>query len=168
MASIPTAVDDITVRLVAAIILVLTTVALLTSAWWLYAVLAADFTIRAALGPRHSPIARLAGAIRPRLTTPARPTPFAPKRFAATMGAVMTAIAAVLLLLEGSLGAVVGVPALVIGVAMIAFPLLEAALGFCVGCRIFAGLMRLGVIPDDVCLECADISGRTRAALAAR
>jgi len=28
---------------------------------------------------------------------------------------------------------------------------LEAALGFCVGCQIFAVLMRAGVIPQDVC-----------------
>ena len=37
---------------------------------------------------------------------------------------------------------------------------LEAALGFCLGCRVFAVLMRLGVIPDDVCAECNDLSLR--------
>ena len=37
---------------------------------------------------------------------------------------------------------------------------LEAALGFCLGCRIFALLMRLGVIPDHVCEECNDLSLR--------
>jgi hypothetical protein len=32
---------------------------------------------------------------------------------------------------------------------------LEAFAGFCLGCRIFAGLMRLGVIPQSVCERCA-------------
>ena len=33
---------------------------------------------------------------------------------------------------------------------------LEAAFGFCLGCRIFAILMRTGIIPEDVCEDCAD------------
>jgi hypothetical protein len=37
---------------------------------------------------------------------------------------------------------------------------LEAAFGFCLGCRIFAVLMRLGVIPESVCVECNDLSLR--------
>lgn len=45
--------------------------------------------------------------------------------------------------------AVLGVPAA-----------LEAGLGFCVGCRIFAVLIRLGVVPASVCAECADIGLR--------
>jgi hypothetical protein len=37
---------------------------------------------------------------------------------------------------------------------------LEAGLGLCIGCRIFAGLIRLGVVPERICLECADLSAR--------
>jgi hypothetical protein len=37
---------------------------------------------------------------------------------------------------------------------------LEAALGLCIGCRIFAGLMRAGIVPETVCVECADIGRR--------
>lgn len=159
---IPSIVDDITVRLIAAIILVLSTLALLTSAWWLYALLAVDFTLRAVLGPRPSPLARLVGAVRPRIGVAPRPTAFAPKRFAAGIGAVMTLAAATLLLLQPALGAAAGTVALVIGVAMVLFPLLEAAFGFCVGCRIFAGLIRLGVVSEDVCVDCAPSGARTR------
>ena len=36
----------------------------------------------------------------------------------------------------------------------------EAAFGFCLGCRIFALLMRLGVIPETVCEDCNDLSLR--------
>ena len=45
----------------------------------------------------------------------------------------------------------------VIGVVMVVFPLLEAAFGLCVGCRLFSVLMRLGLVPEEVCLDCADV-----------
>jgi len=41
---------------------------------------------------------------------------------------------------------------------MVLFATLEAAIGFCVGCKIFAVLMRLGVVPQEVCEACNDIS----------
>ena len=41
---------------------------------------------------------------------------------------------------------------------LVAAATLEAALGLCIGCKVFAGLMRAGVIPETVCVECADIS----------
>ena len=47
--------------------------------------------------------------------------------------------------------------------ALIAAAGLESILGFCVGCRLFALLMRAGLIPESVCLECADV-GLHRAA----
>ena len=40
---------------------------------------------------------------------------------------------------------------------------LEAFVGYCLGCKIFALLMRTGVIPESVCEECNDIWGRSPA-----
>ena len=37
---------------------------------------------------------------------------------------------------------------------------LESIFSFCVGCRIFAGLRRLGLIPETICTACADIKLR--------
>ena len=37
---------------------------------------------------------------------------------------------------------------------------LEAAFAICLGCRVFALLMGVGVIPESVCEACADISRR--------
>ena len=34
---------------------------------------------------------------------------------------------------------------------------LESALGFCLGCKTFAVLMRLGMVPDDVCESCNNL-----------
>ena len=164
----PAVVDDVTVRLIAAVVLVIGVIALATQQWWLYAVLAVDFSLRAALGPSVSPIARLVQRwIRPAVSAAKRPTAGPPKRFAAAIGAVMTVAATVLWvvgLVTGSTVATAGV--VVIGVVMVLFPALESIFGICVGCILFSGLMRLGVIPEEVCLECADINKRRERLLA--
>ncbi len=165
----PAVVDDVTVRLVAAVVLVVALVALGAQQWWLYAVLAVDFTLRAALGPRASPIARLVTRwVRPAVRAAKRPTAGAPKRFAAAIGAVMTIAATALWLTGVVTGSSFAMPAvLVVGAIMVLFPLLEAAFGLCVGCWLFAGLMRLGLVPEQVCLDCADITRRRTAQQAA-
>jgi hypothetical protein len=161
----PTVVDDVTVRLVAAVVLVVGVVALGAQQWWLYAVLAVDFTLRAALGPRASPIARLVARwIRPAVSAAKRPTAGPPKRFAAAIGAVMTVAATALWLLGLATGSSAAMAVVVvIGAIMVLFPLLEAAFGLCVGCWLFAGLMRIGLVPEEVCLDCADITRRRTA-----
>jgi uncharacterized protein DUF4395 len=158
----PSLVDDVTVRLIAAGVLVVSVAALATGQWWLYAVLAVDFTLRAGWGPQASPLARLVQrAVRPRVAAAPRYTAGPPKRFAAAIGAVMTATATVLGLVSlftGSSGA--GLAVLVIGAVMVLFPALEAVFGVCVGCLLFGLLMRTGLVPEDVCLDCADLTRR--------
>ena len=157
-AHFPRVVDDVTVRLIATVVLVLAVTALALHQWWIYAVLALDFTLRTTLGPKVSPIAQgVQRFVRPRVMAPARPTAGPPKRFAAGIGAALTAAAAVLWVLGVAAPAVVA-----IGAVMIVFPALESALGLCVGCRMFALLMKLGLVPEEICLECADISLRRR------
>ena len=162
----PSLVDDVTVRLIAGVVLALGLVALAAHQWWLYAVLAVDYTLRAGLGPQASPIARLVQRqLRPRLGAAPRYTAGPPKRFAAAIGAVMTIAATVLWLVAatvpGASGA--GAEVWVIGVVMVVFPALEALAGICVGCLAFGWLIRLGVIPESVCVECADITRRAAA-----
>ena len=41
---------------------------------------------------------------------------------------------------------------------------LESAAGYCIGCKLFALLMRVGVVPASVCATCADIGLREHAA----
>lgn len=166
----PSLVDDITVRLIAAVVLVVGAVALGTQQWWLYAVLAADFTLRAALGPDASPVAQLVRRlVRPRIAAAPRPTAGPPKRFAASIGAVMTGAATLLWVLGVATGSPSASAAVVaIGVVMVVFPALEAVFGICVGCILFSGLMRVGLVPEDICVECADITKRAAARSAAR
>ena len=158
----PNIVDDVSVRLIAGLVLALAVVALAAHQWWLYAVLAVDFVLRAGWGPSASPLARLVQQlVRPHLQVPPRYTAGPPKRFAAAVGAVLT-VAATVLWLAGTT-----VPVVVIGVVMVVFPALESLAGICVGCLVFGWLMRVGIIPESVCVECADISRRAAARQAA-
>ena len=45
---------------------------------------------------------------------------------------------------------------------LVVFAILESVLGLCVGCKVFALLMRVGVIPQSVCEECNDLTLRWR------
>jgi hypothetical protein len=163
----PDLVDEITVRWVAGVVLVVGLVALLTGWWALYAVLATDFVLRALFGPARSPIAQLVlRAVRPRLAVAPRPTAGPPKRFAASIGAVMTVAATLLGGVAATTGSTAAATAVfAIGSIMVAFPALEAFAALCVGCVLFSHLIRLGLVPERVCVECADITDRLAARL---
>lgn len=129
------------------------------SGWsWILIPLTYGFMARVLAGPTFSPLARLATqVITPRLRGEHRIVPGPPKRFAQGIGALFSLTASVLLLLD------LTVASRWVAAALAGPAFLEAAFGFCVGCKMFAGLMKLGVIPESVCLECSDISSRLRA-----
>jgi hypothetical protein len=52
------------------------------------------------------------------------------------------------------------VAVVLIGAVMVVFPALEAVFGVCVGCILFGLLMKTGLVPEEVCLDCADLSRR--------
>jgi hypothetical protein len=153
--SFPNPVNEKAARVVAAVVLAVSVVTLATSAYWLLVPLAYGFVARALTGPTLSPLGRLAsGVVAPRLG-PAKPVPGPPKRFAQGMGAAMTTAAAIAALAAGE-------PAIADALlaAMILAAGLEAIFAVCLGCRIFALLMRAGLVPESVCADCADIRRR--------
>jgi hypothetical protein len=157
--SFPHPVNEKAARVVAGGVLALSIVALATSWYWLLAVLAAGFVARVLTGPTLSPLGRLATqVVAPRLGPP-KYVSGPPKRFAQAIGAAMTTTGAVLALGFGLHGA-----ADVLLVAMIAASGLESIFAFCVGCQLFGLLMRAGVVPDEICAECADIWSRPQMA----
>lgn len=150
----PNPVNEKAARVVAGVVAVLATAAIALGLEWMIPVLAYGFVARVLTGPRLSPLGRLASrVVAPRLGAE-RPVPGPPKRFAQGIGAVLT-LAATGLWLAGATTAAW----LLVGAVAVA-AMLEAALGFCLGCRIFTLLMRAGLVPERVCLECADVSGR--------
>lgn len=153
--SFPNPVNEKAARVVAGLVLVVAAVTLLTSAYWLLVPLAAGFLLRVLAGPRFDPFALLATrVVAPRLGPPAH-VPGPPKRFAQAMGVTMTSAAAILALGFGLEGA-----ADVLLVALIVATALESIVALCLGCKVFEVLMRLGVIPDEVCAQCGDIWAR--------
>jgi len=109
-------------------------------------------------GPRLSPLALFATRVAAPRPGPPREVPGPPKRFAQAIGAALSSAAALLAL---GFGLEVVATALVLALAAAAG--LEAAFGICLGCRVFAGLVRAGLIPASACADCADIWSRARA-----
>lgn len=128
---------------------------------WLVGALAVGFLARVLTGPTLSPFGQLATRVlAPRLGAP-KHVAGTPKRFAQGIGLLVTTAATVLL--------AAGYPGgtqLLLAVLVVASGL-EAIFAFCLGCHAFGLLMRIGLIPERVCLECADISARLRADVAA-
>ncbi len=159
--SFPNPVNEIAARTVAAGVVVMGVAFLVTQWQWLLFVLAYGFWARVLTGPKLSPLGRLATqVIVPRLPFPAKNVPGAPKRFAQGMGVAFSTGA-----LVASLAGATPLALVLIGMLVVAASL-EAFAGYCLGCKVFALLMRAHVIPATVCLECADISGRLNAAAA--
>jgi len=152
--SFPNPVNELAARTVAAGVAVLAALALVTGWHWLLVLLAVGFLARTLAGPRFSALGRLAThVVAPRLGMP-RFVPGPPKRFAQSIGLVLTTVAAVT-----AYAGVAVLPSVLVAVLLV-FALLESVLGFCAGCWVFGRLMRLGVIPSTVCEECASVQKR--------
>jgi hypothetical protein len=157
--SFPNPVNEVAARLVAAGVVALAAVELATWHRWLLIPLAYGFVARVLTGPTLSPLGRLVTeVVVPRLPVRPRLVPGPPKRFAQGIGATFSA-AALVAWLTGALG----LSDVLVGMLIVA-ALLESVFAVCLGCKLFALLMRAGVIPDRVCIECADISARARRA----
>jgi hypothetical protein len=154
----PAVVNEKAARVVATGVVLIAAMALATGWLWLAAVLALGFALRAGWGPRFSPLGRLAASVlAPRLGAPQH-VAGSPKRFAQAVGLAFTTGATVALVL----GAPVVATALLATLTL--FAALEACVGFCAGCFVYGYLIRFGVVADDTCVECADISLRRRPA----
>ncbi len=151
----PHPVNEVAARVVAAGAVLLAVGYLVTGHVAVLVLLAYGFVARVLAGPRFSLLGRLATeVVVPRLAVEPRLVPGPPKRFAQGIGAAFTVSA-----LIAHLAGVPGLAQILVGGLAIAASL-EAAVAFCLGCQMFAVLMRAGVIPEEICLDCADISRR--------
>jgi hypothetical protein len=155
----PNPVNEISARLVATGVVAQGVVFLAFRSGWLLLPLSYGFLARVATGPTLSPLGQLVT----RIATPAlerrtgssgRLVPGPPKRFAQGMGVIFTVTASLAWLAGRPVVALVAVGCLLLAAT------LEAVLGVCLGCHVFAHLMRRGVIPPSVCAECADVTDR--------
>ena len=153
--SFPNPVNEVAARTVAAGVVLMAVVALVFELPWMLIPLTYGFWARVLTGPTLSPLGQLATrVVAPRLPWGPKLVAGPPKRFAQAIGATLTTAACIVFLTLGWGAAAWLLAALVVA----AF--LESALGLCLGCKMFALLMRLGVIPASVCEECGDLSRR--------
>ena len=157
----PNPVNEKAARTVAAGVLTLAVVTLvlgtaLDGSWlWLVVLLALGFVARVLTGPKLSILGQLATkVVAPRLGRP-KLVAGPPKRFAQGVGATLTIAATAFL--------AAGYPAVtqaLLGLVIIAAGL-ESIFAYCIGCAVFAVLMRMGLVPETTCAACADITLRS-------
>jgi Domain of unknown function (DUF4395) len=151
----PRTVNEVSARLVAGGVVTQAALWIVTRHPLLLVSLTYGFLARVLTGPRLSPLGQfVTRVVTPRLRVAERIVPGAPKRFAQGIGLACTAAASAAWFL--------GVPTvsvLIIGVLIVAASL-EAFVGFCLGCKIFALLMKIGLIPEDTCEECNNLELR--------
>lgn len=151
--SFPDPVNEVSARLVAGGVVLMSVATITLDQPWFLLVIAYGFIARVLTGPTLSPL----GQFVTRVLTPALPfetkeVPGPPKRFAQGIGVVFSVTAAVL-----ALGFGLTTAAYVVLGGLIFAASLEAFLGLCLGCKIFALLMKVGIIPAEVCERCNNI-----------
>lgn len=151
--SFPDPVNEVSARVVAGGVLLLSILTLALNSPVLRVLLAYGFLARVLTGPTLSPLGQVATRlITPRLGLAPRPVPGPPKRFAQAIGVLFSLGSAGLALGFGlTLAADIVLGALIIAAS------LESLFGLCLGCKAFALAMRAGLVPSDVCERCKDI-----------
>lgn len=150
----PDPVNEVAVRFTAAGVAALALVAVAFQRPEPLVLLAYGFCARALAGPRLSPLALLSTRVlAPRMGGRPRPVPGPPKRFAQTIGAVVSVATVVFYYAAGW-----HLLAFTLAAMMVVLATLEAGFRICIGCMLHAWLALRGVIRSDVCAECADIS----------
>jgi hypothetical protein len=117
------------------------TAGVIDTSWWLLLFTFVMFVWGTTLGPAKHPYGLFfRGVIRPRLQAPEYLEPEAPPRFAQGVGLLVSGVGLSLHL--------VGVPYGLVVAAMAAFiaAFLNAVFGLCLGCELYAVLLRLGVV----------------------
>lgn len=149
----PDPVNEHSARLVAAGVVTMSVAAIAFDLRWLVPVLAYGFVARVLTGPTLSPLGQLVTrVITPALGREPKLVPGPPKRFAQGVGVVFSMTALLL-----TFGADAWGPAQVVLGLLAGAAFLESAFGFCLGCKMFALLMKVGVIPESTCERCNNI-----------
>ena len=105
-------------------------------------------------GPTLSPLAQFATRVAAPRLGPPKEVLGPPKRFAQGMGAAITTLGSVAYLAGSNRLADVCLALLVVAAT------LESVFAVCLGCHAFNALMRAGLVPESVCVECANFGSR--------
>jgi hypothetical protein len=151
----PDPVNETSARIVAGGVVAMTATTIALDQPWILVPLTYGFAARVLTGPKLSPLGRLATeVVTPRLPIEHRLVPGPPKRLAQGIGLAISATS-LALAATGRRRAAYGTL-----VALLCAASLEAFLGICLACKAFPLLVRLGIVPEAVCEECADVNRR--------
>ena len=154
--SFPHPINAYVARWVAGGVVLMAVAAIALDQPWILPILAYGFIARVVAGPRLSPLAMFVTKIlQPAIGHPTKFVPGPPKRFAAGIGVAFTVTATVLHFGFGMTGAAYSV----LGALVFAAGL-EFVFGLCIGCHTFNLMMRVGLLPESVCADCADFTRR--------
>mgnify|MGYP001157290795 FL=1 len=151
--SFPHPVNEYAARVVAGCVLLLSILLAFTMSLPVAVFLFYGFLARVLAGPTLSPI----GQIATRLVVPLiikrdKPVAGPPKRFAQAVGLMVSGLALIFILTEQS------DISRILYIVLAVFAAAESIVGFCAGCRMFALLMKMGLIPEDVCEACNNLN----------
>ncbi len=150
----PHPVNEYAARTVASMVFALGIAIVVTETYWLIVLLTYGFAARVLAGPRLSPFGWIATrVIVPLVIKRNKQVAGPPKQFAQAIGLVFSATSLILVYAFGFHVAANWLLSVLIG-----FAGLEAAFGFCAGCFVFGWLIRLGLIPQEICQRCADLN----------
>jgi hypothetical protein len=153
--SFPNPVNELAARTVAAGVVVMCIAALAFRQGWILVPIAYGFWARVATGPKLSPLGQIAvRVVAPRLGEP-KLVPGPPKRFAQAMGVAFSTAALITWFGPGW-----HIATWVLLGMLLSAAFLESAFAICLGCIVFAALMRAGLIPQSVCKECGQVAIR--------
>jgi hypothetical protein len=133
-------VNENRVRLTALWVLLLVIISLFINPLPVFIFLMIDFFLRAFNHGKYSPLNILSGAIVKQFKIPNKPIDQAPKRFAAGIGFVLSAVIILLLLLQFTRSVVA------LSIVFAGFAFLESFLSFCAGCYVYFFLQRLKLV----------------------
>ena len=155
--SFPELINEVSARLVAIGVLVLSSVVLFllidknNYVLIFLSILIYGFLARVSSGPKISPLALfVTKLIVPRLNFKEKLVPGPPKRFAQGIGLIFSLFTAITFVVNLN-----SISILLISI-LILFAALEAFIGFCAGCKVFKLLMNIGLIPNNVCEKCSN------------
>ncbi|TGM57434.1 DUF4395 domain-containing protein [Leptospira biflexa] len=149
----PDVVNENVTRIVASTVVFLGVLSILFPNLVVLGLLLLGFTLRLSYGPKWEPFAFFTSKyLVPWLGISFVPSAGPPKRFAQLIGFLFSG-SAILLYSNGySLGYQITLATLVF------FASLESFLGWCAGCFMFGLLMKVGVIPEEVCERCNNLN----------
>lgn len=129
------------VRIVAAWVVLISVAGIATQSFIPFVFLMYDFFVRGFLNRNGSLLRWLAINIVNVLDIQPQLIDNAPKRFAAKIGFIFSAILVVLALLN------IWIPFFIVGGILVSCAILESVFSYCVGCEVFALLVRFNLIP---------------------